>query len=78
MLLPRLCDTASQEKDVLFGSYQRGPLSMDEGSSSVRRNVEVKGVLHEGVQDIGWGRMSWTYCVGVRDRSEDLIEDQAC
>ena len=47
---------------------------MDEGSSSVRRKVEVKGALHEGVQDIGWGRMSWTYCVSVRDRSEDLLK----
>ena len=46
---------------------------MDEGSSSVRRKVEVKGALHEGVQDIGWGRMSLTYCVSVRDRSEDLL-----
>ena len=55
-LLPRLCDVASQEKVVLFGPYQRGPLSMDEGSSSVRRKVEVKGALHEGVQDIGRGK----------------------
>ena len=73
-LLPRLCDTASQEKGVIFGPYQRGPLSMDEGSSSVRRKVEVKGVLHEGVQDIGWGRMSRTYFAGVRDHSEDLLK----
>ena len=50
---------------------------MDEGSSSVRRKVEVKGALHEGVQDIEWGRMSRTYCVSVRDRSEDLVEDQS-
>ena len=49
VLLPRLCDTTSQEKGVLFGLYQHGPLSMDEGSSSVRRKVEVKGALHEGV-----------------------------
>ena len=74
MILPRLCDVASQEKGVLFGPYQRGPLSMDEGSGSVRRKVEVKGALHEGVQDIGWGRMSRTYCVSVRDRSEDLLK----
>ena len=73
-LLPRLCDTASKEKSVLFGPYQRGPLSMDEGSSNVQRKVEVKGALHEGVQDIGWGRMSRTYCVSVRDRSEDLLK----
>ena len=79
VLLPWPCDVASEEIDVLFGSgYQRRPLSMDEGSSSVRRKVEVKGALHEGVQDIWWGRMSQTYCVGVRDRSEDFIEDQAC
>ena len=77
-LLPRLCDAASQEKVVLFGPYQRGPLSMDEGSSSVRRKVGVKGALHEGVQDIGWGRMSRTYCGSVRDSSEDFIEDQSC
>ena len=77
-LLPWLCDAASQEKIVLFGLYQCGPLSMDEGSSSVRRKVEVKGALNEGVQDIGWGRMSRTYCVSVRDRSEDFIEDQSC
>ena len=51
---------------------------MDEGSSSVRRKVEVKGALHEDVQDIGWGRMSRTYCVSVCDRSEDFIEDQSC
>ena len=38
----------------------------------------MKGALHEGVQDIGWGRMSWINCVSVRDRSEDFIEDQAC
>ena len=74
VLLPRLCDTASLEKGVLFGLYQRGPLSMDEGSSSVRRKVEVKGSLHEGVQDIGWGRMSHTYCVGFRDHNEDLLK----
>ena len=47
-LLPRLCDTASQEKGVLFGPYQRGPLSMDEGSNSVRRKVEVKGAFARG------------------------------
>ena len=47
---------------------------MDEGSSSVRRKVEVKGALHEGVQDIRWGRMSRTYCVSIRDRSEDLLK----
>ena len=47
---------------------------MDEGSSSVRRKVEVKGALHEGVQDIGWGRMSRTYWVSVCDRSEDLLK----
>ena len=47
---------------------------MDEGSSSVRRKVEVKGALHEGVQDIGWGGMSWTYCVSVRDHSEELLK----
>ena len=47
---------------------------MDEGSSSVQRKVEVKDALHEGVQDIGWGRMSRTYCVSVRDRSEDLLK----
>ena len=29
----------------------------------------MKGALHEGVQDIGWGRMSQTYCVSVRDHS---------
>ena len=33
----------------------------------------MKGAFHEGVQDIGWGRMSRTYCVSVRDRSEDLL-----
>ena len=47
---------------------------MDEGSSSVQRKVEVKGALHEGVQDIGWGRMSRTYCVSVHDRSKDLLK----
>ena len=47
---------------------------MDEGSSSVRMKVEVKSSLYEGVQDIGWGRMSRTYCVGLRDRSEDLLK----
>ena len=73
-LLSRLCDATSQEKIVLFGPYQCRPLSMDEGSSSVRRKVEVKGALHEGVQDIGWGRMSRTYCVNVCDRSEDLLK----
>ena len=72
------CDAASQEKVVLFGPYQHGPLLMNEESSSVRRKVEVKGALHKGVQDIGWGRMSRTYCVSVRDRSEDFIEDQSC
>ena len=34
----------------------------------------MKGALHEGVQDIGWGRMSMTYHVGVHDRSEDLLK----
>ena len=29
----------------------------------------MKGVLHEGVQDIGWGRLSQTYYVGVHDSS---------
>ena len=47
---------------------------MDEGSSRVRRKVEVKGTLHEGVQDIGWGRMSRTYYESVRYRSEDLLK----
>ena len=47
---------------------------MDEGSSGVQRKVEVNGALHEGVQDIGWGRMSRTYCGSVRDRSEDLLK----
>ena len=75
VLLPRLCDATSKNMDVLFGpGYQRRPLLMNEGSISVRRKVEVKGALHEGVQDIGWGRMSRTYCVGVRDCSEDLLK----
>ena len=47
---------------------------MDERSSSVQRKVEMKGALHEGVQNIGWGRMSRTYCVSVRDRSEDILK----
>ena len=62
MLLPWLCDVASQEKGVLFDPHQCRPLLMDEGSSSVRRKEEVKCALHEDVQDIRWGRMSQTYC----------------
>ena len=55
---------------------------VDDGSRGAAvfegRQRSVKGALHEGVQDIRWGRMSRTYCVGVRDLIEDLIEDQAC
>ena len=80
-LLPWLCDAASEDMDVLFGSGVSTWTLVDDGLGAAvfeGRQRSVKGDLHEGVQDIGWGRMSRTYCVGVCDRSEDFIEDQAC
>ena len=73
MLLPWLCDAASEDMDVLFGPGVSAQTLVDDGSRGAvvfeGRRRSVKGSLHEGVQDIGWGRMSWTYCVCVRDRS---------
>ena len=73
MLLPWLCDAASEDMDVLFGPGVSARTLVDDGSRGAivfeRRQRSVKGALHEGVQDIGWGRMSRTYCVGVRDHS---------
>ena len=80
MLLPWLCDAAFEDMDVLFGSGVSAPTLVDDGSRGAvvfeGRHRSVIGALHEGVQDIGCGRMSRTYCVGVRDRSEDF--NQAC
>ena len=77
MLLPWLCDAASEDMDVLFGLGVSAWTLVDDGSRGAPvfegRQKSVKGALHEGVQDIGR-----TYCAGVRDRSEDFIEDQAC
>ena len=73
MLLPWLCDATSEDMDVLFGPGVSARTIVDVGSrgAGVFEGIQrsVKGALYEGVQDIGWGRMSWTYCVGVRDRS---------
>ena len=73
MLLPWLCDVASEDMDVLFGPGVSARTLVDDGSRGAAvfegRQRSVKGALHEGVQDIGWGRMSRTYYVGVRDRS---------
>ena len=35
----------------------------------------MKGALHEGMQDIRWGRLSWTYLCAFVTVVEDLIED---
>ena len=73
MLLPWLCDAASEDLDILFGPWVSTQTLVDDGSSEAvvfeGKQKSVKGALHEGVQDIEWGRMSRTYCVGVRDRS---------
>ena len=71
VLLPWLCDTAFEDMDVLFGLGVSVRTLVDDGSRGATvfegRPSSVKGALHEGVQDIGWGRMSRTYCVGGRD-----------
>ena len=73
MLLPWLCDVESEDMNVLFGLGVSTQNLVNDGSRGAAifegRQRSVKGALHEGVQDIGWGRMSRTYCVGVRDRS---------
>ena len=73
MLLPRMCDDVSEDMDVLFGLGVSTRTLVDDGSRGATvfegRQRSVKGALHEGMQDIGWGRMSRTYCVGVRDCS---------
>ena len=73
MLLPGLCDATSEDMDVLFGPWISARTSVDVGSQGATifkgRQRSVKGALHESVQNIGWGRMSRTYCVGVRDHS---------
>ena len=72
MLLPWLCDAATEDMDVLFGPGVSERTLVDDGSRGAivfkGRQRSVKGALHESVQDIGWGRMSRTYCVGIRDR----------
>ena len=73
MLLPWLCDAASEDMDVLFGPGVSARTLVDDCSRGAAvlegRQRSVKGALHEDVQDLRWGRMSRTYCVGVRDRS---------
>ena len=62
MLLPWLCDVASEDLDVLFRPGVSAQNLVNDGSSEAAmfegRQKSVKGALHEGVQDIGWGRMS--------------------
>ena len=73
VILPWLCDVASEEMDDLFGPGVSTRTFVDDGSRGAAvfegRSRSVKGALHEGVQDIGWGRLSRTYYVGVRDHS---------
>ena len=72
VLLQWLCDAAPEDIDVLFGPGVSARTLVDDGSGTAvfkGRQKSVKGALHEGEQDIGWGRMSRTYCVGVRDHS---------
>ena len=47
-LLSRLCDVAPQEKVVLFGPYQRGPLSMDEGEQQCSKEGGGERCLARG------------------------------
>ena len=76
MLLPWLCDAMSEDMDVLFGPGVSARALVDDGSWGAAvfegRRRSVKSALHEGVQDIGWGRLSRTYCVCIRDRSGGL------
>ena len=62
VLLPWLCDAASEDMDILFGPGVSAQTLVDDGSRGATvfegRQRSVKGALHEGVQDIGWGRMS--------------------
>ena len=57
VLLPWLCDVASENMDVLFGPGVSAPTLVDDGSRGAAvfegRQRLVKGSLHEGVQDIG-------------------------
>ena len=72
MLLPWLCDATSEDMEILFGPGVSAWTLVDDGSGEAvfeGRQESVKGALHEGVQDIEWGRMSRTYCVGVHDHS---------
>ena len=61
VLLTWLCDAAPEDLDVLFRPGVSTQTLVDGGSSeaamSEGRQKLVKGALHEGVQDIGWGRM---------------------
>ena len=73
-LLPRLCDTASQEEGVPLPEVSAPTLVDGRGEQQCSKEGGGESALHEGVQDIGWGRMSQTYCASVRDRSEDLLK----
>ena len=57
MLLPWLCDVASEDIDVLFGPRVLAQTLVDDDSRGAAvfegRRRSVKGVFHEGVQDIG-------------------------
>ena len=57
VLLPWLCDVASEDMDVLFGPRVLTRTLVDDGSRGAAlfegRQRSVKGALHEGVQDIG-------------------------
>ena len=53
MLLPWLCDAASEDMDVLFGSGVSTHTLVDDGSRGAvvfeGRHRSVKGALHEGM-----------------------------
>ena len=76
-LLPWLCDVASEVMDVLFGLGVSTQTLIDNGlwGASLRRLKLVKGALHEGMQDIGWGECHGLIVCASVMVAEELNED---